>query len=472
LLIALGVVAAACGSDAAETEPTAPVTTSAPAPAATTPPSGAGASGLGDPLFPLLGNSGYDVAHYTIELDVDTVSQLLRGKTTIEATADQTLTAFNLDFTGMHVDGVTVNGGPAFFDRNGSELVVRPAAAIPAGSLFTTVVDYGGSPQSRTFPGVPVPIGWRWTLDGAVAVGEPALSHAWFPANDHPSDKATYTFRVTVPRGLEVAANGRRTQVDIGEDTTTYVWEMARPMASYLATMIIGFLERRDVDVVRGVAIRDYLPPGPELPEEFGRTGEMLGFFADRFGPYPFETYGVAVSDGFELAVETQTIPVIGRQVLEGPELEELMAHELAHQWFGNSVSIASWNDIWLKEGPATYAEWLWLENEQGPAAYEQEVIEAHAIELDATLPPAGSPPADDLYNTAVYERGALTLHALRQEVGDVAFFETLRAFHARFGGGSASTEDFVTVAEEIAGKDLGALFEAWLYAPEVPSLP
>jgi aminopeptidase N len=306
-------------------------------------------------------------------------------------------------------------------------------------------------------------------------MGEPDGAATYYPVNDHPLDKATYTFRVTVPNSYQVAANGvlRKTIANLG--TTTYIFEARDPMASYLATINIA----KKFNVVaeigpNNIPIRNYFADGisPNLLKPFALQSRMLSFFSHLFGPYPFEVYGsVVVNTGTASAgsaLETQTLSIFGADILGNPEeTEQVVVHELAHQWFGNSVSLADWSDIWLNEGFATYSQGLWIEYTKGPAAFEKWIRgEYNYVSKNlANLVPPGKPKADDLFNSGVYDRGALTLHALRLEIGDDDFFETLRAYYNRFKGGNVRTADFIKVAEEVSHKDLQAFFDRWLYS-------
>lgn len=229
------------------------------------------------------------------------------------------------------------------------------------------------------------------------------------------------------------------------------------------------------VSSVAGVPVRNVLPN--DLPTQSLATlekhGEMITFFERAFGPYPFETYGIAVVDGFDAALENQTLSIFGRFIVEIPEFfETVMVHELAHQWFGNSVTPADWADVWLNEGFATYAEWLWLEHTRGTEAMLATVRGEHDRIALSGLPPPGTPPADDLFNASVYNWGGLVLHALRVEVGDDAFFDILRTYAASFRNANATTTDFIEVAESVSGHELSDLFNLWLYSETVPELP
>ncbi len=449
----------------------------------------AGPAGIGDPYFPTLGNGGYDAQHYTIELTADLASNTIDATTTITALAAQELSAFNLDFAGPAVLGVEVNGAPAAWDRHERELIVVPPAPLPAGEPFTVAVRYAGRPSSVSGSSIPLLVGWTNFGGGVFVASEPYGAMGWYPVNDHPLDKATYELRITVPAPYVVAANGtlHETISSADGETITYVWASRDPIASYLVTVNIDQFAVMTGPGPHGLPLRTYYPPdhADAVVAEFARTADMIAFFSEAFGPYPFEAYGAVVIDAaLPFALETQTISLFGRNWITGTgAAEEAVAHELAHQWFGNSVSLARWGDIWLNEGFATYASWLWFEHDRGPAALDQIVRHIYAqiaedqagfsprLPLSSYLPP-GDPPPDALFNRGVYLRGALTLHALRRRAGDEAFFAILRAYYERHQHGNATTADFIAVAEEIAGEPLGDLFVAWLYAPALPDLP
>ncbi|MCP4967807.1 MAG: M1 family metallopeptidase [bacterium] len=463
----------------------APTTTSPPASTTTTaappPPSDvADLLGLGDSLYPELGNSGYEVNHYSVDLTFDPEPKTITARVEIEATATQPLAAFSLDFIGFDIADITIDGDPVSFTRQDGELIIEPNATITADQQFVTAVSYTGTPAPIVSQAIPIEMGWRTDPTGInYVVSEPDAGRSWLPVNDHPSDKATYSFRITVPDPLVAAANGVLVErlTDLG--WATWVWESAQPMASYLATVVIGDLEITEDEAstaTSGVAVRNVLPDGISSNSlaVLDKQGEMLEFFADVFGPYPFDAYGIAVVDGFESALENQTLSIFGTYMVESPRLfETVLVHELAHQWFGNSITPTDWGDIWLNEGFATYAEWLWIEHTEGPAAMAATVGGNYRqMGLASDLDPPGNPPADDLFNASVYVRGGLVLHALRSEVGDDAFFEILLTYAAEYRNGGVRTADFIELSESVSGQDLTDLFDSWLYGDELPTLP
>jgi aminopeptidase N len=433
------------------------------------------ADSIGDPYYPQLGNAGYDAQHYTLELTADVAANTLSGTMTLQARATTDLTAFNLDFHGFAISSVTVNSAPATTRRAGDELTVEPAQALPGGAAFSVAVSYHGTPEPVLSPAVDIPLGWQAVANGAYVVSEPAGAASWYPVNDHPCDKATYTFRVTVPKPYSVAANGLLQDTHDNGPTTTYTWATRDPLASYLVTVDIGDFVQQTEPGPDGVLIRNVFPRdlAAQATRTFAPTADIIAYFSSRFGPYPFEAYGVVVVDAdLGYALETQTLSLFGRDAVTGGGAGSEVPHELAHQWFGDSVSVKSWKDIWLNEGFATYAEALWIEHTQGAAALDAHMRGMYRSVASSRLAPPGSPPPTNLFNSSVYLRGALTLHALRKTVGDDPFFRILQTYAARYRYGNASTAEFRAVAEAVSGQDLHALFQAWLYDPTMPALP
>jgi aminopeptidase N len=440
-----------------------------------------GAPGIGDSLYPHLGNGGYDVQRYTLDLtvtDVDT-SDLI-GKTTIEAKATQSLSSFNLDFIGFEITELVVNGQPADYERSNQELTITPSTPLAEDESFTVEIQYQGSPEDIRSEAIAIQTGWI-TFDGGVFVlSEPDGAATFYPVNDHPLDKASYTFQVSVPEPFEVAANGVLTETTDQGEMTTFVFEAREPMASYLVTINIDEFDLETLQVENSIPIRNYFPTG--LPEEirkpFEVQDEMLVYFSDIFGAYPFEVYGaLVIAEEFGAALETQTMSIFSIAMIESNSLEgsqQVIAHELAHQWFGDSVSLADWRDIWLNESFATYAQGLWTEHTKGREALDEWIRDLYGFVLrnrDSMFPP-GEPPADQLFNIGVYYWGALGLHALRLEVGDDVFFDILKRYHERYKGGNARTADFIAVAEEVSGKELSTFFDSWLYSEDVAPIP
>jgi aminopeptidase N len=454
-------------SDATTTTTEATTTTAAPVEG--TP----GADGVDDPYFPYLGNGGYDVDHYTLDLTWRADEGELDGVTTIEATATQDLSSFNLDLSGMEVQSVSVDGEDAAAEHEDRELVVTPAEAIADGTDFTTIVTYRGAP-------VPVPdgtdifdVGWQTDGREAYVVSEPTGASTFFPVNDHPTDKATYTFRVTAPEDQTVAANGLLvSDDDTGHGMRSWTYEASDPMASYLVQIAIGDYELVEAGEVEGVTVRHvfHRDVRDDATVAVEATADMIRLLDDVYGPFPFESYGVlAVDEDLGFALETQTLTIIGSDIAAGRRgADIILLHEMAHQWVGDVVSPATWKDIWLNEGFATYAEWLYTEGTGGLSAADSARQYEGLDDIDA---PPGDPGSAELFSTTVYLRGGMTLQALRERVGDEAFFRVLRTWVDEHRDETASTADFIALAERISGQQLDDLFDAWLYAPEAPDL-
>jgi aminopeptidase N len=437
--------------------------------------------GLEDPYFPELGNEGYDAQHYTIELSVDLDAQEIAGSSTMDAVAGKALNSINMEFLGMEIEDLTVNGEAAAYERNGLELIITLPTPVADGDEFSVAVSYHGSPGE----GVDLSemaeysVGWGWYENGAYVAGEPTGSSSWYPVNEHPADKATYSYRLTVDKPYVAAANGLLQETIDNGDSNTFVWEAAFPMAPYLTTIGVGEFDIETAEGPDGLPIRNYYETNiaDAVRDDFTRIGEIIDFYDGVFGPYPFEAAGVIVHNlDFNFSLETQTLIVFGFGFTD----EFVVAHELAHQWYGDSVGLACWQDIWLNEGFATYASSLWTEHAYGESAFEDEMRgyygELAGAEQDSNfsfyLPPPGNPGPDNLFAWSVYARGALALHALRLKVGDQAFFDTMSTYYQRYHGGNATTPDFIAVAEEMSGQDLGDFFDAWLYAEGIPDIP
>jgi hypothetical protein len=643
-----------------------------------------GSPGLGDPYFPLDGNGGYDVKHYLLDIRYHPATDVLQGTATIRARATQDLSRFNLDFVGLTVDSIRVDGSPTIWSRDGGELMVMPVEGIPRGQTFFVVVRYHGVPEPIE-EGLGIS-GFVPTDDGAVVAGQPHVAATWFPANDHPLDKAAYTFKITVPARVEAVANGELVRKWTQGGLTHWVWNAKEPMASYLATATMGqfdltsyrhngirfwdaidpalfsvpeprtgeqyaisqrgdpsykrlmrkisvpqdgatlsfwisrdtepnwdfvFVEAKTVGINDWTTLRDLnghtsrdtgfscpfwhelhpflthyqtddsegscLPDGstgewwaasgssdgwekwkvdlsdfagktvrvsvsyasddfiqyagafvddivvstgqgstsfeddrvpfdgwyvagapvgsapnpndwiagtqadapPPIGEDISasleREGEIVDFLSSVFGQYPFSASGGIVDDvEFGFALENQTRPVYSPVFWTIPGQGDIVvAHELAHQWYGDSLTLAAWKHIWLNEGFATYAEWLWSEHEGQATVQESFEGLYSAIPEDDPFWSVviGDPTPEFLFDFAVYGRGAMTLQQLRLAVGDDDFFEILQRWAKSRAGQNVTTGQFIALAERVSGEDLDELFETWLFTPGKPDL-
>jgi aminopeptidase N len=363
-----------------------------------------------------------------------------------------------------------VDRRPARFSRRGQELTVVPRSPLPRGQPFAVAVAYAGHPKPVIDPDGSLD-GWIPTPDGAFVASEPQGAPSWFPANDNPRDKASFDFAITVPRGITAIANGRLVSVRTSAGRTTWRWREDLPMATYLATATNGVFDLR-VSHFGRVPLYQAADPAEVAKgalDQLAAEAGVLRFFAGIYGRYPFSSGGGVVDHapnvGYFLESQTRV------QYAGTPDLDSLV-HELAHQWFGDAVSLQLWRDIWLNEGFATFSQWYYDERHGGPSA-QAAFDQVYAIPADDpfwSTAPAGLPGPEELFSGPVYARGAATLQALRTKVGDRVFFAILRAWYQRYRYGNATTRQFIALAERISGRSLERFFDVWLYEPAKPS--
>jgi aminopeptidase N len=421
-----------------------------------------------DPYLPAHGSTDHRVTHYDLELAYTVRSNRLAGRAVLTAVAAAELDRIVLDLAGLSVRRVQVDGRGARFTHRAGKLRITPAR--PVHGAFTVEVRYGGNP--RPVRGRWGDIGWDELTDGALVASQPVGAPSWFPCNDRVTDKAAYRLTVTAEAPYTVRATGVLTASRRSAGTRTWVFERPEPTSTYLVGVQIGRYE----ELVLGPGQSAFVPPRLRrlAARDLARHATMMTTLAGWFGPYPFGDYQVVVADDvLDVPIEAQGMSVFGVNHLDGRRTHErLVVHELAHQWFGNCVSVAGWNHIWLNEGFATYAEWLWSEESGGRSAAEHARVWHAAI---ARLRPdlvLADPGLDALFDQRVYKRGALTLHALRLRIGDTSFFGLIRDWVARHRYGSVTTEEFTALAAEHAGADLTDLFTTWLHRPALPPLP
>ncbi|QCQ93504.1 M1 family metallopeptidase [Rhodococcus sp. SGAir0479] len=427
-----------------------------------------------DPYVPQHGNRGYRVSRYELDLTYRVHSNRLSGRASITATTTDVRPRFSLDLaTTMQVSKLSVNGRRVakYTHRNG-KLTLTPAQPVPAGGVLSITVQYAGNPQ----PIVSMwgDVGWEELSEGSLVASQPNGAPSWFPCDDHPSCKASYRISIATDSPYHAVANGTLVSKQTKASLTTWVYEQTEPMSTYLATVQIGPYERRRIDSGQ-VPVHVIHPPRlrEHVDHDFGRQPQMVEVFERLFGPYPFADYSVVVTDDdLEIPIEAQGLSVFGANHSDGRRgCERLVAHELAHQWFGNSLTLAVWKDIWLHEGFACYAEWLWSENSGGPDAHTH-ALHAHrrlAAEPQDIL--LGDPGPRLMFDDRIYKRGALTLHALRQEIGDAAFFALLRTWTEKYRHSTVSTEQFTDLATHFTDTSLRGLWQSWLAEKPLPRL-
>ena len=428
-----------------------------------------------DSLFPEVGSSRYDVKHYAISLSYQSSGEI-KAKTTLTAKARKSLTSFSLDLEGLTVDKVRVNGHKADFSRRDNKLIIKPSEVLVG--RFSATIWYHGKPVTHIDPDG-AQDGWIPTSDGATVLSEPVGAMTWFPNNNTPRDKATFDMKITVPSNLEVAGSGDLRSVRKHDGQETWRWQQPYQQATYLAMISIGnydvYHSTMRTTTGRKLPIWSFIEPklGTQAAAR-ALIPKAIRFEERRFGPYPFNSAGIVVKDtDVGYALETQNRPVFDND--EGETVDDLTnVHEWAHQWYGNSVSLSDWGDIWLNEGFATYAEWLWTAAHGGPSTAEQfqkEYDNHPASDPLWTPAPAKLTDPADLFGAQGYLRGSMTLEALRQEVGSHDFFVILRRWAQQNAYGNVTTPEFIALSERVSGQNLDAFFNAWLYVAEKPAL-
>ncbi|MFB6716872.1 MULTISPECIES: M1 family metallopeptidase [unclassified Streptomyces] len=428
-----------------------------------------GGPGVGDPYFPDDGNSGYDVSHYDVRIAYDPArTGHLDGDTTVTARALTGLDRFSLDLKGFTVASVTVNGTPAkAFSRDGAhELVVTPAIPVVKGTTFEVRVVYAGAPDAE---------GWHTLKTGGAYVsGEPHAATSWYPANDHPSDKATFALTATVPDGWTAVGNGLPGPVTAKDGRKTFRWFEDKPLATYLSTVAIDrFTIHRGKTAAGTPVITAYSPDAVIDPAAEAEQTDILDFLTAKFGPYPFSSAGAIVvgatkePTGGPLALETQSRPTYGAGML----FDASVVHENAHQWFGDSVSFKDWRDGCAAECFAQYAGQLWEEHKGADLDqdYYRSEIEDYRGDPSFWSTRLYDPGPGKELDSALYFKGSLMLHALRRTVGDEAFFRTLRTWTRDHAYGNASFRQFEALAAKVSGKDLKGFFGAWVDGTVIP---
>jgi len=432
-----------------------------------------GADRSTDSYLPEHGNGGYRVLHYDLDLDYRVESNRLAGRATITAVATHPLTRLTLDLGRFRIQDIRVDGRPARYAHRPDKVQIKPERPIDAGDTFRVDIRYGGKP-------VPISgrwgdIGWDELTDGVLVASQPNGSPSWFPCDDQPGGKATFRVALTTSSPYAVLVTGDLVSQRRGAGSTTWVYERREPTAPYLMSVQIGRYKLMDL-AVGGVVQRAAIPPRvrADFARDFGRHGEIMDALQRFFGPYPFTEYVVVVADDeLDDPIEAQGMAVFGTNHVDGRRTHErLVVHELAHQWFGNSLTVADWRHIWLNEGFATYAEWLWsgaCGELPAAALAAQWHARIAARPMDVIV---ANPGIDRMFDPLVYKRGALTLHAVRRKVGDKSFFELLRTWVAEHRHATVTTEEFRAHAQRFARESLDGLFAAWLDSPKLPPLP
>jgi aminopeptidase N len=416
-----------------------------------------------EPFFPRSGNRGYDVKHYDVSLGYQPRSGMLTARDVLEARATSGLRKFSLDLDGLKVTSVSVDGEAARFSRGRGKVKIVPAAPIATGDAFKVELRYQGMPRKVTDPDGSTE-GWYRTEDGAVGVGEPVGTAAWLACDNAPRDKASFDIQLTVPAGVKAVSNGSLVSRQKVDRRVRWSWSEPKPMASYLAL----------VDIGKGKLVRGHvgkLPTWTLIDPKLVKASraaidslpEIIRWESHIYGPYPFAAAGSVVDvANLEYALETQSRPIYAF----APD-RTTVVHETAHQWFGDSVGLERWPNIWLNEGFATWTQWYYAERHGGNSAQQvfAKLYRRPASQTGFWNPPSGHPgQAKNLFAVSTYVRGAMTLQALRDKIGTHVLLRILRTWAAEHRHGHGDIEEFIALANRVSGEHLRSFVQRWLF--------
>ena len=416
-----------------------------------------------EPFFPRSGNRGYDVKHYEVSLGYQPRSGQLTARDVVEARAMSGLRRFSLDLDGLKVTSVAVNGEAAEYGRGRGKVKIVPAAPIAKGEAFKVVLRYQGQPRKVIDPDGSTE-GWFRTPDGAVGVGEPIGTAAWLACNNAPRDKASFDIQITVPAGVKAVSNGRLVSRQKVDRRVRWSWSEPAPMATYLALVDIGDGKLVESHVGK---LPTWTLVDPRLAKKsraaIGSLPEIVRFESKIYGPYPFTAAGSVVDvANLEYALETQSRPIYAF----APD-RTTVVHETAHQWFGDSVGLERWPNIWLNEGFATWTQWYFAERHGGRSAQSvfAELYRRPASQTHFWNPPSGHPgQAKNLFAVSTYVRGAMTLQALRDKIGTHDLLRIMRTWATEHRHAHGDIEEFIALADKISGEHLRGFFHRWLF--------
>lgn len=473
-VLSVALVATGCGHDSPD------ATRSPSAPKSSGPPAvdyAAWAAGrstpVADPIYPKRGNPAVDVLHYGLELSWQPTTKTLTGTATLRVRPTAAASELSLDFKPYTLDGVTVDGATATGKVTGEKLTVP--AALVADRPVTVVVRYHGTPTTTPIPSHRddmEPLGLTITKErGLWTMQEPFGAFTWYPVNDHPSDEALYDIAVTVPTGWSAIASG----TPAGQDGTTFRYRSTDPVASYLTTLAVGTYKKETAKGPRGIPLTYWYRPKTDkrLLPLLRKSPEYLTWLEERFGPYPFPSGGIVVVDS-ESGMETQEMITMGGKVGDWSEREDRydtdLLHEYAHQWFGDSVTLTTWRDMWLNEGWATYAQFLYQqERDKFSDSDLEDYLRRTDAELRKEIGPPGKPNAANFAEPNVYVCPAAMLHELHDALGDKKFFALGKDWVQEQRNTQQDRASFIAFVNRHTGRDYTKLINTWLDAKTTP---
>lgn len=410
-----------------------------------------------------------DVLHYNISLDLHPEDQILKGDVIINAVLkDKNLTEIDLNlYDNMTISSLTVDGKQAKYENEDTRLKIE-TSSLTLPDTFDIEIKYEGKPERKGLGSFS--FGKKYGHWIVYNLSEPNFASTWFPCNDLPSDKALLDIYITNDTAYSSASNGILMDKSTDGSRRTYHWKTLYPISTYLICLyssvysnFTDFYVSQDKQDTMPVEYYAFPEDLENAKIDFKGHPDMIDFFAKTFGEYPFlkEKYGVAEFLWQLGAMEHQTLTGVGSNFVSGRRFfTDVYVHELAHQWYGDAVGPATWKDIWLNEGFATYCEVLYTEHLSGEKALRSSMMSKFDESFSGTL----YNPGNDLFSSLVYDKGAWVLNMLRWEIGDEAFFKTLRDYYQKFKYKNASTDDFKEVCEETSGTNLDQFFNQWVY--------
>jgi len=424
--------------------------------------------------------SAIDVQHYTYQLQLSDANDEIKGDAAISIKFLKAVSSFKLDLVkqnagkGMLVSSVKEDGKEVKFSQENESLIIDGAAK--AASIHTINISYSGIPADgliisankfghRTF------FGDNW----------PNRAHNWLPCVDDPADKASLEFIITAPAHYQVVANGIKIdEKAIGNDLKTTHFKETAQLASKIFVIGVADFAIDNPGTPDGIPVYTYVfPENKEVGfKSYSVAKEILPFYISKFGPYAYKKLANVQSKTRYGGLENASAIFYFENSVGDKGIEELMAHEIAHQWFGDAAGEDNFCDLWLSEGFATYMTNYYLENKYGPDTLKKRMRKDRVTVLNferrSKTPVVDTTKKNNLMallNANSYQKGGWVLHMLRNKIGDNNFWKGIRAYYAKYNGGNAGTDDFRRVMEQASGDDLKPFFKQWLFTPGTPNL-
>ena len=425
-----------------------------------------------DSVYPQYGDPLVDALHYHLDIDwfPDEAHLSAVETLTFRATAAADTVPLDLD-DALTVDSLTVDGTDVGFRHDGTALVIDHR--VEADEQYQVELAYSGTPEAAPAPterpDFAEGVGWHVTPDRETwTIQEPHGAFTWYAVNDQPADKALYDFTLTVPEPWTGVANGELTETTEEDGLRTTSWHLAEPAASYLVTVAFADYAVTELESSSGVPITIWTPsddPAAIGETEYAPAG--MAWLEEHLGPYPFDTFGILIYDGSS-GMETQTMVTLGNTPYSTSRA--VVVHELAHHWYGDSVTPADWSDVWMNEGMAMYLQGMWEAEDEGITVDQKmdDWAELESLERAYAGPPADFDPSNFGAGN-IYYGPALMWHELRELLGDERFFEVVRGWPEEQENGTADRDEYWAWIEQTTGEELTSFFEDWLLGRKTP---